>query len=310
MSDKIYVIGHKSPDTDSVFAAMAYANLKNSLENTDCYEAAITSAVNKETKYALDKFGFDVPAVLENAADQQVILVDHNEFCQAVDGIENAKIIEVVDHHKVDFKYSEPILFYVKPWGSSCSLIFDLYKSNNVVVDKKMAGLMLTAVLVDTVITKSPTCTAKDKEIISELAQLAGIDDWQAFGMEIFKVRASVVELSEEEIIKSDFKDFAMKVGKIGIGQVETADLSDFSNREDLILETLKEIKDNGNYHTTMLFITDIINEGSQFLVVSDDESGFAKAFGEELKNNRAYVAGILSRKKQVTPKLQEVFDK
>lgn len=310
MSDKIYVIGHKSPDADSVFAAMAYANLKNSLENTDCYEAVVTSAVNKETKYALAKFGYDVPAVLENAAYQQIILVDHNEFCQAVDGIENAKIIEVIDHHKVDFKYSEPILFYVKPWGSSCSLVFDLYKSNNVVADKKMAGLMLTAVLVDTVITKSPTCTAKDKEIIAELAQLAGIDDWQAFGMEIFKVRASVAELSDEEIIKSDFKDFAMKVGKIGIGQVETADLSDFANREDSILEKLKEIKDNGNYHTTILFITDIINEGSQFLVVSDDESGFAKAFGKELKNNRAYVAGILSRKKQVTPKLQEVFDK
>jgi len=169
MLDKIYVVGHKSPDADSVFAAMAYANLKNILENTDRYEAVVTSEVNKETKYALDKFGFYVPAILDNAADKQVVLVDHNEFGHAVDGIESARIIEVIDHHKVDFKYSEPILFYVKPWGSSCSIVFDLYKSNNVVLDKKLAGLMLAAVLVDTVITKSPTCTAKDKNIIADL---------------------------------------------------------------------------------------------------------------------------------------------
>ena len=310
MSDKIYVIGHKSPDADSVFAAMAYADLKNVLENTDVYKSAIAGEVNKETKYALDKFGFDVPAILKSAVDQQVILVDHNEFGQAVDGIENAKIVEVIDHHKVDFKYSEPILFYAKPWGSSCSIIFDLYKSNSIAVDKKMAGLMLTAVLVDTVITKSPTCTARDKETIVELAELAGVENWQELGMEIFKVRASVSELSDEEVIKSDFKDFEMKVGKIGIGQVETADLSDFANREDSILEKLKEIKKSGNYHTTILFITDIINEGSQFLVITDDEAGFAKAFGKELKNSKAYLEGIMSRKKQVIPKLQEIFEK
>ena len=310
MLDKIYVVGHKSPDADSVFAAMAYANLKNILENTDRYEAVVTSEVNKETKYALDKFGFYVPAILDNAADKQVVLVDHNEFGHAVDGIESARIIEVIDHHKVDFKYSEPILFYVKPWGSSCSIVFDLYKSNNVVLDKKLAGLMLAAVLVDTVITKSPTCTAKDKNIIADLAKIAEIENWQEFGMEIFKVRASVAELSDENLIKSDFKDFAMKVGKFGIGQVETVDLTEFKNREDSILEKLQNIKSSNGYHTTILFITDIINEGSQFLVATDDEAGFAEAFGKRLENSRVYIEGILSRKKQVTPKLQEVFDK
>jgi len=310
MSDKIYVVGHKSPDADSVFAAMAYANFKNVLEGTDKYEAAISGAVNKETRFVLAKYGFSAPMILEDAKEKNIILVDHNEFGQAVDGIESAKIIEVVDHHKVDFKYSEPILFYVKPWGATCSIVFDLYKTNNIVINKELAGIMLAAILVDTVITKSPTCTDKDKEVIFELAKLAGVDSWQEVGMEIFKIRASVSELSDEEVIKSDFKDFEMKVGRIGIGQVETADLSEFTNREDSILEKLKEIKDSGNYHTAILFITDIINEGSQFLVVSDDEAGFAKAFGKELNNGRVYIEGILSRKKQVTPKLQEIFDK
>ena len=310
MSDKIYVIGHKSPDADSVFAAMAYANFKNVLENTDVYKAAIAGEINKETKYVLEKYGFGKPEILADAKDKNIILVDHNEFGQAVDGIENAKIIEVVDHHKIDFKYSEPILLYVKPWGATCSIIFDLYKTSNIDVSKELAGIMLAAILVDTVITKSPTCTARDKEIIIELAKLADVDSWQELGMEIFKVRASVSELSDEEVIKSDFKDFEMRAGKFGIGQVETADLSDFVSREDSILVKLKEIKDNGSYHTTILFITDIINEGSQFLVVTDDEAGFAKAFGKELKNSKVYLEGIMSRKKQVIPKLQEIFEK
>lgn len=310
MNDKIYVIGHKSPDLDSVVAAMALANLKNILEKTDKYEAAVAGEVNKETKYIIDKFGFNLPKTLEDAKEKKLILVDHNEFLQAISGIEDAKIIEIIDHHKLDFKYSEPIAILVKPWGSSCSIIFDLYKSSDVKIEEKLAGLMLSAILVDTVITKSPTCTEKDKEIIVELAKLAEIDNWQEFGMEIFKVRASVSELSDEEIIKSDFKDFNMKAGKFGVGQVETVDLSEYANREDLILEKLKELKERDGYHTVILFITDIIKEGSQFLVVSDDESRFAQALGKELVKGRVYVDGVLSRKKQVTPKLQEIFDK
>ena len=310
MSDKIYVIGHKSPDLDSVAAAIAYANLKNILEGTENYIPAAAGEVNKETAFALKKFGFSAPEVLENAQLKNIILVDHNEIAQSIDGMADANIIEVLDHHKVGFSYSQPIEFLVKPWGSSCSIITQLFFNKNVELNKNLAGLMLSAVLVDTVITKSPTTTEDDKKIIEKLAEIASIDSWQEFGMELFKVRSSVSELSNEEIIKSDFKDFIFKAGKIGVGQVETVDLEEMVKREDELITELNKIKVAENYHTVILFITDIIKEGSQFLVSTNDEDGFAKSFGKKLQNNRVYLDGIMSRKKQVIPVLTEIFDK
>lgn len=310
MSDKIYIIGHKSPDLDSVAAAIAYANFKNIIEDTDKYVPAVAGEINKETEFALQKFNFNAPEKMDNASGKEMILVDHNEAVHSIDGIAEAKILEVLDHHKVDFSYGEPIEFLVKPWGASCSIITKLYFERNVELNKNLAGLMLSAILIDTVITKSPTSTEEDKKIIEKLSEIAEISDWQAFGMELFKVRSSVSALSDQEIIKADFKDFNFKSGKFGIGQVETADLKEFSARENGLLDELAKLKKADNYHTVILFITDIINEGSQFLVVTDDEEGFKNAFGEELKDGRVYLKGVMSRKKQVTPKLSEVFDK
>lgn len=310
MPDKTYVIGHMPPDLDSVAAAISYANFKNKQEGTDKYVPAYAESLNKETEYVLDKFGFEAPAKLDTLAGKNVILVDHNESAQAATGIEEAKLVEILDHHKMDFKYSEPIGVLIRPWGSSCSIIYDLYMAAGIEIEKNMAGLMLSAALVDTVISKSPTCTPVDIEIMDSLAELAAINDWKEYGMEVFKVRSSVGDLKAEEIVKSDFKDFPMKAGKIGIGQVETADLTEFKERSAELLEAIKKIKDEGSYHTVALFITDIINEGSLFMVHSDDEAGFEKTFEAKLENNQVYIDGIISRKKQVAPKFSEQFDK
>ena len=308
----IYIIGHKSPDLDSVAAAISYANLKNRTRksNETEYIPAVAGAINKETEFCLKKFSFNAPEILKNIKGKNVILVDHNEFAQAADGIEQAKIIEVLDHHKVDFKYSEPIAFNVKPWGASCSIIAEKYFKNNLELNKNLAGLMLAAILVDTVITKSPTCTEYDKTIIEKLANIANIKDWREFGMELFKVRSTVSDLSDAEIIKSDFKDFNFKQGKFGIGQVETVDLNDFVKREDAIVKELNKIKKAENYHTVILFITDIIKEGSKFLIATDDQEKIEQALGVKLENKKVYIKGIISRKKQVAPGFVEVFDK
>jgi manganese-dependent inorganic pyrophosphatase len=169
---------------------------------------------------------------------------------------------------------------------------------------------MLSAALVDTVITKSPTTTDKDRVIIEKLAKISGINNWQEYGMELFKVRSTVQELSDEKIIKSDFKDFNFKAGKFGIGQVETVDLEEFSGREEKLINELKKIKDSGNYHTVVLFITDIIKEGSKFLIETDDQEKVEIALDSKLQNCQVYIPGILSRKKQVAPKFTAVFDK
>jgi manganese-dependent inorganic pyrophosphatase len=306
----IYVIGHKSPDLDSVAAAIALADLKNKIENTDEYVPAIAGEPNKETVYCLEKFGFEVPEKLASLSGQKVFLVDHNEESQIQDGFAEAEIVGVIDHHKINFKCDKPIEFRNLPWGSTCTILARQYLSKNIELDKNLTGLLLSAALVDTVITKSPTCTEIDKEVIEKLAEVAGVKDWKDFGMEIFKVRGAVLEMSAEQIIKSDFKDFVFKAGKFGIGQIETVDLNDFTAKEESLMAELAKMQATGGYHSAVLFITDIINEGSKFLVATTDSAAMEKALKGKLIDNKIYIPDILSRKKQVVPMMTEVFDK
>lgn len=305
-----YVIGHKSPDLDSVAAAISYANLKNKLKKTNAYQAALAEKVNMETAYALKKFQFKTPPVLKSGKNKNLILVDHNETAQAVDGTAEAKIMEVLDHHKINFQYNEPIIFKALPWGASCSIIAEEYFQNNIKLNKNMAGLMLAAILIDTVITKSPTSTEKDKMAIKKLSQISGLKDWQKFGLELFKVRASVKKLSGEAIIKSDFKNYDFKSGKFGFGQVETVNLEEFKTKEEAISAGLKKLRETENYHTVILFITDVFREGSKFFISSAEPEKISKIFGQELKDGKVYARGIMSRKKQVVPMFMDVFDK
>lgn len=310
MPETIFVIGHKSPDLDSVTAAINYANLKNQIENSDRYQAAIAGEINKVTEFILDRFSVQKPAILDDASGKSLILVDHNEFTQAAQGIETARITEILDHHKLNFSYPEPIRADIWPLGSSNSIIFQKYIESGIDIDAKTASLMLAAILDDTVITKSPTCTEIDKDIIETLAGMTGIEDWKGFGIEMFKAKSAFGKMSEIEIIKSDFKDFSMKSGKIGIGQVETVDLGDFTDRVPAIIKELDLMRSGGEYHTTALFITDIINEGSLFLVSSGNTSEIGQAFAAKIEANSAYLPGIISRKKQIIPKFSEALDK
>ena len=306
----IYVIGHKSPDLDSVAAAIALADLKNKLFGSKEYIPAMAGEPNKETAYIFNKLGLALPEKLENLAGKEVVLVDHNEKIQILDEGKEAKIVGVWDHHKIDFKCDLPLEFRNLPWGSTSTIIARHYFCKGVKLEKNLAVLLLAAVLVDTVITKSPTCTEYDKEIVGQLSAAAGIKDWQAFGMEIFKVRGAVGEMSTEAIIRNDYKDFEFKAGKFGIGQIETVDLSEFANREAELLSGLEKLKEAGGYHSVVLFITDIIKEGSKFLVATNDAAAMEKALNGKLVDAKIYIPGIMSRKKQVGPMLTEVFDK
>ncbi len=306
----IYVIGHKSPDLDSVASAIALADLKNKLSASNDYVPAIAEDINKETAYCLEKFGIAVPERLESLEGKEVVLVDHNEESQILGGGVGANIVGVWDHHKIAFKCDAPIEFRSLPWGSTSTIIARHYFCKDVKLEKGLAGLLLSAVLVDTVITKSPTCTEYDKEVIGQLAAAAEIEDWKEFGMEIFKIRGAVSQMSDEAIIKNDFKDFDFKAGKFGIGQIETVDLNDFADREEALLAQLSKMQADGGYHSVILFITDIIKEGSKFLVATSDKSAIEQALKDKLEDNKVYISGILSRKKQVVPMMTEVFDK
>jgi manganese-dependent inorganic pyrophosphatase len=257
-----------------------------------------------------NKFKINVPDLITDAAGKNFILIDHNELSQSPDNIGSAKILEILDHHKMDFKNSEPIYIDVRPWGSSATMVAHKYFEAGLEPEKNLAGLMLAAILVDTVIAKSPTCTEIDKSIIEKISGIAGIGDWKEFGMEIFRVRSNVKDMPAADIIKSDFKDFIFKAGKFGIGQVESVDISEFSEKEDEIMIELESLRQKGSYHSTILFMTDILKEGSKFLVSTSDQVKLEQALGADLDSGKAYINGIMSRKKQVAPKFVEIFDK
>lgn len=307
MSNTINIIGHKSPDLDSVAAAAGYAYLKNQIDPANSYVANRAGEANAETKYIFEKFGVALPEILTSSADKKIILVDHNEKSQTVDLLEQAELVEIIDHHKMKFEYHDPIFIHVEPIGSTCTILFKMFKCHEVVIPKDLVGVLLSGMLVDTVITRSPTCTKKDVSAIQELSQIIGVD-YTKFGLEVFKVRSQVNKLAPEAIITSDYKDFDINGKKFGVGQVETVDLSEFAELKSGLLKALQEKKQIGGYHTVVLFITDILQEGSQFLVVSDEPAKFNKAFTCGLINNECYLAGIMSRKKQVIPALLENY--
>ncbi|MGQ9721846.1 MAG: manganese-dependent inorganic pyrophosphatase [Candidatus Jordarchaeum sp.] len=305
---EVYIIGHKSPDTDSICAAIAYANYKRITGENPAAKAARAGEINPETEYVLKNFGIDVPELLKNAEGKKLILVDHNEFQQIVDGAEKAEIIEVLDHHRIEFKLANPIFFHTEPVGSTSTLVAEKYFDKGVKLDKKMAGIMLAAILSDTVVFKSPTSTNRDKKVADKLAKIVGVDP-QKFGVEVKKAKASLEGKSAKDIIHSDFKDYTFGGKKVGVGQVEIVDINEAISRKREILKEMERMTTQEGYDMIFMMLTDIIEEGTELLVVGDmDSSVTKKAFNAELKDNSVYIKGMMSRKKQVIPPLEKTI--
>ncbi len=301
--EEIYVFGHKSPDTDTICSAIAYAKIKN-------LTPARLGEINEETKFVLEKFCVEIPRPIENVEGKKVVLVDHNEFQQSADGIEKAEIVEVIDHHKIKFSYDKPIKFLTEPLGSTATVIAKYFESDIEKIEvnekKKIKGLLLSAILSDTVVFKSPTTTEEDKKIANELAKAVGIDALIKFGIDIKKAKGSIRGKTVESIIMADFKEFDFNGKKVGIGQTEIVDINEIYEIKAQISKFLENLK-NENYEMTVFVATDIIKEGSE-LFFAGDKSKIEKAFGIKVVGNFVYIPGLMSRKKQVVPKLQQVF--
>lgn len=294
-----YVIGHKSPDTDSVVSSIVLGGILG-------YKPAVAGPINQETVFVLNYFHIAPPELLVSAEGKKLFLVDHNEALQVVDGGDKAEIIGVIDHHKINFNYASPIRFISEPVGSTGTVIYENYK-NEVISDPVVAGLILSAILSDTIIFKSPTATDRDRKAAEELAAAAGISDVAAFGIEIKKANASIVGRDIKEVVAGDFKDFDIGGKKIGIGQVEVVDLSEATARKEEIIGRIKEIKDLG-YEMVIFAATDIMNEGSE-LFFAGDASVIEKAFGVQPESpDSVYIKGLMSRKKQIVPALEAAY--
>jgi manganese-dependent inorganic pyrophosphatase len=302
-----YVVGHSNPDSDSICGAISLAYLKNQL-GEDCF-AARQGEINPESAFILKKFGLKEPELKTSFKGESVYLVDHSDLAQSPKDIMDANILGIVDHHKLgDITTDSPLECWIRPVGCSNTIIKQMYDYHGVEIPVQIAGIMLCAILSDTVIFRSPTCTREDTKAVKELAKIAGIDDFKALGMEMFKVKSAIEGATARELITRDYKDFDMSGSKVGIGQLEVVDLSIFDDKKDELFKDLEALKNEGDRHSVLLLLTDIINEGSQLLVVSDEPQKIADAFNTTLEDRQAWLPKVLSRKKQVVPFLEKVF--
>ncbi len=303
----VYVVGHKSPDTDSVTSAIAYAELKKA-QGVDAV-AVMQGELNPESTMVLDKFGFAAPEIMTDAAGKQVILVDHSDIAQAPDNLGDGEVVEIIDHHKIgDVTTNNPILFCAQPVGCTGTVLKHLYDVNKVEIPKNIAGIMLCAILSDTVLFKSPTTTDADKAACEVLAGIAGVADMEALAMEMFKAKSAVQGVPMKDLIFRDYKDFDMAGNKVGCGQLELVDLSLVADMRDDLYKTLQEVKDEGGRHTIFLMLTDIMKEGTDLMVITDDPAIVEKGLNVKLDGPSVWIDGMMSRKKQTIPPMQKAF--
>ncbi|MCD6256223.1 MAG: manganese-dependent inorganic pyrophosphatase [Deltaproteobacteria bacterium] len=303
----VYVAGHKSPDTDAICAAIAYAEFKKK-RGMDAVPVRLGD-LNPETQFVLKKFGIPVPELMTDATGKKLIIVDHSETTQSPDNFDKAEIIEIVDHHKIgDLTTPNPIFFLSMPVGCTCTVIKILYDYFGIEIPKEIAGIMLSAILSDTVMFKSVTTTDEDKKRAEELAKIAGIEDMQAYAMEMFKAKSDVAGKTPRDLIFRDFKDYVMSGKKVGVGQLEVVDLSLLDEVKDPIYEEMKKVKEEGERHSIFLMLTDIMKEATELLVISDEPAVVEKAFGVPLKERSVWLEKVMSRKKQVVPPLEKAF--
>ena len=299
--EKILIFGHKNPDTDTIMSAIAMANLKNKLKKEA--KAYRLGNINKETKFALDYFRQEEPELLEDLENSQsVILVDHNDFGQSVKNIENANILEVVDHHKISgFSTSEPLYYTAMPVGCTATIIYGMYKNKNIEIDSKIAGLMASAIISDTLLLKSPTTTDLDKKVLEELGKIAKIDV-KEYGLEMLKAGTDLSDFSADELINIDSKPFSTNGVNYQVAQVNTASIEEVLKDKEKIENAMNNFISKNSQDLFVLLITDILENNSQILVAGSRKDIAEKAFNVKLNDNTAFLPGVVSRKKQVVP--------
>ena len=305
----VCVVGHSSPDTDSVTSAIAYAALLNAqgTEAKACMQSE-ADGLNPESKLVLDRFGLAAPEKIADAAGKQLALVDFSDIAQGPANLGEADVVAIVDHHKIgDVTTNNPILFRAEPVGCTGTVLNKMFKDAGVAIPKDIAGGMLCAILSDTVNFKSPTCTEDDKAAVAELKVVAGIDDTDALFQDMLKAQSAADGVPATDLLIRDYNDIDMKGNNVGVGQLELATIDQVADIRDELMKAMEEVKADGR-HSVLLMLTDVVKEGTDLVVLSDDPALIEKAFNSKLENASMWIAGMMSRKKQTVPNLQEAF--
>ncbi|MED1602575.1 manganese-dependent inorganic pyrophosphatase [Alkalihalophilus marmarensis] len=307
-NDKILVFGHKNPDTDTICSALIYADLKSKLGGN--VEAVRLGEINEETAFALNYFNVAKPRLVNTVSDEvaEVALVDHNEFQQSVDDIENVKIIEVVDHHRIaNFQTKEPLHFRVEPVGCTTTILRKMYQENNLEITKQIAGLMVSAIISDSLLFKSPTCTEEDVQAAKSLAEIAEIN-LDEYGLEMLKAGTKLENRSAEEIISIDSKEFPMGDKLVEVAQVNTVDVAEVLARKNELSAAMNKTIEEKGLDVFVLAITDILEGDSTILTYGAGAAKVGEAFDVALTEDTALLKGVVSRKKQIIPALTKAI--
>lgn len=306
---KVLVFGHLNPDTDSIASAISFTYLQQQL-GVDA-EAVALGTPNEETQYALNAFGFEPLRVIERASDEvsDVMLVDHNEATQTVPDIKDVTIRYVVDHHRIaNFETAGPLFYRAEPVGCTNTIIYKLYRENNVEIPANIAGMMLSAIISDTLLFKSPTCTEQDVEAANALAEIADVD-LEAYGLEMLKAGTNLATKSNAELLNLDAKSFDMGGKTVRVAQVNTVDVNEVLARQSELEADMAAMNAENGYDLFVLLITNILDSDSTILVVGEPKENVEAAFEVKLENNTALLEGVVSRKKQVVPPLTDAFN-
>ena len=302
----ILVFGHKNPDTDTICSAIAYAELKGKLGKD--VKAVRLGEVNEETKFVLDYFKVEKPELIESVSGKEIMLVDHNERTQTADGFEEAKVLELVDHHRIsNFNVDEPLYVRMEPVGCTATIILKLFKEHNLLPSPTTAGLMLSAIVSDTLLFKSPTCTECDVKAGKELAEISGVNV-EEYGLEMLKAGTALGGKSEAELINMDMKIFEVDGSKIGVAQVNTVNEAELLERKEKLLSEINNIINKEGLKFFIFTITNILSNDSTGIVAGDGNAIIEKAFNEKIDNNLIALKGVVSRKKQIIPPLTKAI--
>ncbi|HFU1091072.1 TPA: manganese-dependent inorganic pyrophosphatase [Streptococcus suis] len=308
---KFLVFGHQNPDTDAIASSYGWAYLEREAFGRDA-EAVALGTPNEETAFALDYFGVTAPRVVESAKAEgvsQVILTDHNEFQQSIADIKDVEVAAVIDHHRVaNFETANPLYMRLEPVGSASSIVYRAFKENGVTPPKEVAGLLLSGLISDTLLLKSPTTHATDPQVAAELAEIAGVN-LEEYGLALLKAGTNLASKSAEELIDIDAKTFGLNGNDVRVAQVNTVDIVEVLERQAEIEAAMTAASAANGYSDFVLMITDIVNSNSEILALGSNMDKVEAAFNFKLENNHAFLAGAVSRKKQVVPQLTEAFN-
>lgn len=304
---KKLVFGHSNPDTDAIVAAIAYSYLLNHLgEET---EAVALGTPNEETQFALRHFNVNAPRVITAAKPEvaQVVLVDHNEAQQSVSDLADVEISNIVDHHKFSLTTAAPLFIRAEALGATSSILLKMFNENKVEIPANIAGLMLSAIISDTLLLKSPTTTEFDKIALKTLAEIADIDV-ESYGLDMLKAGTNLATKTELELLEGDAKSFEMGGKTVRIGQVNTVDIAEVFARQTALEAAMTSENTKNGYDLFLFVVTNILTSDSEVLVIGEPTAPIEAAFNGKLVNNRLALPGVVSRKKQVVPPLTAAF--